>query len=138
VKTVNELKIDIVNCLSARIDGLEAVYIFGSYGDGTATSKSDIDIAFLSSTPCSTLELWEDSKALALQLGLDVDLIDIKTTHTVFRYQILSKGIRIFANDLHTVEAFESLAYSFYLRFNEERQPIIDAILADKKVYRAV
>jgi len=63
----------------------------------------------------------------------DVDLIDMNQTNTIFRYQILSNAKRLYG-DGYDVESFETLAYSFYLRFQEERKPIVDAIMRDKKV----
>ena len=35
----------------------------------------------------------------------------------------------------YEVESFETLAYSFYLRFQEERKPIVDAIIENRSVF---
>ena len=37
----------IVNTLKFEIPELQALYLFGSQSDGTANSKSDVDIAYL-------------------------------------------------------------------------------------------
>ena len=127
-------KSSIIHLLKNKIPSLEALYLFGSYVDGRATISSDIDIAYLSKKPFSQLERWDISQIVALSLEKDVDLVDLRQTNTIFRYQIISQGIRLYGSG-YEVESFETLAYSFYLRFQEERKPIIDAIYADKKIF---
>ncbi|PHS36779.1 MAG: nucleotidyltransferase [Sulfurovum sp.] len=124
----------IIDMLKKEIPELQALYIFGSYADGTATSSSDIDIAYLTVDVLTPTQRWDISQKLAILLSHDVDLIELKETNTVFRYQILSKGTRIFGEG-YEVESFETLAYSFYLRFQEERKPIMDEILKNRSVF---
>ncbi len=119
--------------LKELIPSLEAVYLFGSYADGMASENSDVDIGYLSLEELSPVGRWEISQKLANMLRKDVDLIDMRQTNTIFRYQILSSGKRIYGSG-YDVDSFENLAYSFYLRFQEERKPIVDAIMHDKKV----
>ena len=87
----------------------------------------------MSQKPLSSLERWAVSQKLASLLSLDVDLIELSTTNTIFRYEILSTAERIYGEG-YDVESFETLAYSFYLRFQEERQPIVDEIMKDVMV----
>ena len=124
----------IVNTLKQNIPELQALYLFGSQNDGTASSKSDVDIAYLSTVSLSSLERWEIAEKLASLLCLDVDLITLSQTNTIFRYQILSTAERIYGEG-YEVESFETLAYSFYLRFQEERKPIVDAIIENRSVF---
>jgi len=124
----------IIDTLAQDIPELQALYLFGSQNDGSATKKSDIDIAYLSKKPLSSLERWDISQKLASLLSLDVDLIELSSTNTIFRYQILSTAERIYGQG-YEVESFETLAYSFYLRFKEERQPIVDEIMKDVSVF---
>ena len=124
----------IVDTLKCEILGLQALYLFGSQNDGTASSKSDVDIAYLSTVSLSSLERWEIAEKLASLLSLDVDLITLSQTNTIFRYQILSTAERIYGEG-YEVESFETLAYSFYLRFQEERKPIVDAIIENRSVF---
>ena len=124
----------IVNTLKQNIPELQALYLFGSQNDGTASSKSDVDIAYLSTVSLSSLERWEIAEKLASLLSLDVDLITLSQTNTIFRYQILSTAERIYGEG-YEVESFETLAYSFYLRFQEERKPIVDAIIENRSVF---
>ncbi len=123
----------IIDTLKQEIPELQALYLFGSQNDGSATKKSDVDIAYLTQQTLTSLERWDVSQKLASLLSLDVDLIELSTTNTIFRYQILSTAERIYG-DGYDVESFETLAYSFYLRFQEERQPIVDEIMKDVKI----
>ncbi len=124
----------IIDTLKQEIPKLQALYLFGSQNDGSATKKSDVDIAYLSQKTLTSLERWDVSKKLASLLSLDVDLIELSTTNTILRYEILSTADRIYGEG-YEVESFETLAYSFYLRFKEERQPIVDEILKNKSVF---
>ena len=124
----------IIKQLTKDIPKLKAIYIFGSQADNTALPNSDIDIAFLSDILLDEVTIWEISNELAFILKKDIDLIDIKKTNTIFRVQILSKANRIYCTDNISVEAFESLAYSFYVRFKEERRVIEEQIMKDGKV----
>jgi len=130
----NKDKQQIIDTLKQDIPELQALYLFGSQNDGTATKKSDIDIAYLSKNPLSSLVRWDISQKLASVLSLDVDLIELSSTNTIFRYQILSTAERIYGKG-YEVESFETLAYSFYLRFKEERQPIVDEIMKDVSAF---
>lgn len=127
----------IIDSIKDSIPELQALYLFGSQKDGTATSKSDVDVAYLSKVALSSLERWDVSQKLASLLSLDVDLVELSTTNTIFRYQILSTAERIYGEG-YEVENFETLAYSFYLRFQEERKPIVDAIMKNKSVFGTI
>jgi len=124
----------IIDTLKEEIPELQALYIFGSYADGTATKTSDIDIAYLASEALSPARRWDLSQKLAILLSRDVDLVELSGTNTIFRYQILSEGTRIYGEG-YEVENFETLAYSFYLRFQEERKPIVDEIMKNRSVF---
>jgi predicted nucleotidyltransferase len=123
----------IMDILRSDVPKLQAVYLFGSRQDGTATTQSDIDIAYLSDATLDAVRRWDVSGKLASALSCDVDLVDLRQTDTIFRYQILSKGTRIYGGG-YEVESFETLAYSFYLRFREERQPIVDEIMKNRSI----
>lgn len=129
-----EQKETITQVLQSKIDSLKAVYLFGSYANNTATHKSDIDLSYLTDSPITSVKNWEIANTLSSELGIDVDLVNLAQTDTIFRYQIISTGQRIQGSGFE-VESFETLAYSFYLRFQEERKPILDAIYADKRVF---
>ena len=135
LETVDKQKI--IDTLKNELPKLQAIYIFGSQIDGTATQKSDVDIAYLSKKPLTNLERWSVTQKLALLLNIDVDLIELASANTIFRYQIISTAERIYGEG-YEVENFETLVYSFYLRFKEERQSIVDEIYKNKSIFGAV
>ena len=124
----------IIDILKSEIPSISAIYLFGSQGDGSATKESDVDIAYLSGQKLSSVERWELSEKLASALSMDVDLVDLSTPNTVFKYQIVSTSERIYGEG-YEVESFETLVYSFYLRFREERQPIVEEIMKRRSVF---
>ena len=126
----------LVDMLKKEIPKLQALYLFGSQADGTAETASDVDVAYLCEERLSAVQRWELSQKLARSLSLDVDLIELSRTNTIFRYQIISTAERLYGEG-YEVERFETLAYSFYLRFQEERKPIVDAIMEKKSIYGA-
>jgi len=130
----NKEKQLIVDTLKSEIPELQALYLFGSQNDGTASMQSDVDIAYLSKRELTSVERWELSNRLASLLSINVDLIELSQTNTIFRYQILSTAERIYGEG-YEVESFETLAYSFYLRFQEERKPIVDEIIKNRSVF---
>ena len=109
------MKKPIIKILKDNIPNIEAIYIFGSVAEGRDGSSSDVDVAFLSDTPIDSLRVWELSNEIAFELKRDVDLVDLKQTNTIFRFQIISKGERIY--------------------FKDERRAIEEQILKDGRVY---
>jgi len=123
----------IIDTLRSDIPSLQAIYIFGSFADGTANDSSDVDIAYLSEDRLSDTKRWELSSKIARLLKRDVDLIELRGADTIFRYQIISTAKRVYGGG-YEVESFETLVYSFYLRFKQERKPIEDAILENGRI----
>ena len=134
MKLTSKQKKAIFQILENEINPLKAIYLFGSYADDSATQTSDIDIAYLTDSIVTPNKNWEISNALSRALSINVDLVNLAQTDTIFRYQVISTGKRLYGSG-YEVESFETLAYSFYLRFQEERKPILDAIYADRRVF---
>jgi len=118
----------IIEFLNNSIKDIDSLYIFGSYADDNFTKDSDIDIAFLNKSELSAVEIWDISSSLSSLLNIDVDLVDLKHTNIIFRFEIISKAIKIYETNKQAVEKFEDLTYSFYIDFNEIRSSIIDDI----------
>ncbi len=64
----------------ARKLGLRAVYLFGSYARGKATTESDIDLLVDTLEPCGLFRSEAIRQELQEQLGKEVDLIHVETT----------------------------------------------------------
>ena len=135
--TLNEKeRRDIVALLRKEIPSIQAVYLFGSQADKSANAASDVDIAFLTNETVSNVRRWEIAQKLAVLCLRDVDLIDLKTANTVLRFYVVAMGERLYGEG-YEVDLFETVSYSAYLRFKEERKAIVDAIVDDKRVFGA-
>jgi uncharacterized protein len=116
---------EIITLIRQSWPSVKAVYIYGSMVKGGVTSSSDVDIAVLSSVSLAARDRWDLSQKLALLLKRDVDLVDFKKASTVFQFQVVSTGERIFCDDPQWCEPVEDLIYSDYARLNEERKDIL-------------
>jgi predicted nucleotidyltransferase len=121
-------KIDerIISFLQQTIPGVQAIYRFGSAGTGSERRDSDVDIAFLPEASPDASVTWTLGGELAVLLGRDVDLVDLRGASTVMRSQVVSTGERIFGS--HDADAFETMVYAAYALLNEERAGILDDI----------
>ena len=117
-----------IQTIVEALPDVAGIYIFGSAGTNFEKKDSDIDLAILTISPILPAFLWDLSQIIAVHLSKDVDLINLKDASTVFCFQIISTGKRVYCRDQAICDEFEMLAYSSYLRLNEERKEIIDAI----------
>ena len=108
------------------IPSLSAIYLFGSYGSNYQRKDSDIDLAILTKEEIEILSLWEIAQNISLEIKIDVDLIDLRKASTVFCFQILTEGKRIYAPNPSYSDKFETVALSMYLNLNEERKEILE------------
>jgi uncharacterized protein len=125
----------ILTILQRYYPELQGVYIFGSTVSGEAHNESDLDLAILLPTVANSDRLWECKQELETVLMQDVDLIDLQKASTVLRAQIINTGFQILELDRKACQSFEMLSLSMYLRFNEERVGIVEAILQDKRIF---
>lgn len=114
----------IISFLQSKMK-LRLLILYGSYASGHATEKSDIDLAFLADDEIDSFKLWyEVSQELAGLMRVEsVDLIDMKTIDTVFRFIIVSTGKIIFQDG--NFDEYLDLAYTQYLQLNDDRREII-------------
>jgi predicted nucleotidyltransferase len=109
--------------------GLEAVYIFGSAARGELGPTSDLDLAFLAASSPASAEVFEAAQDLAIRVGRDVDLVDLRRASTVLQAQVVGNGRRLVTNDLVAAETFEMLALSDYAWLEERRASALQAFL---------
>ena len=127
---------EVIEILQKEIQGLAAVYLFGSRSEGQARSDSDTDIAYLSTGPeMPPVDRFFLAQKLANILNTDVDLVDLRVASTILRFEIIGKGKRIFCQDETICDLFEITVFSMYQRFQEERKEILEKILRKGSVY---
>lgn len=114
-----------VDILCRSVPNVIAIVLFGSYGNVYETEQSDLDLAILSQSKLDVVALWDLSQNIATELNKDVDLIDLRSASTVFRFQVLSTGKLIYCSNQREFAFFENTAYAMYLNFQETRKDIL-------------
>lgn len=114
--------------ITNRISGLIGIWLYGSVAKGEETPESDLDIAFLAREPLPQLDRLELATGLMMQIGRDVDLVDLRTAPAVLRKEIIAHGRRIYCAEIMACETFEDFAFADYARLNEERAGIMEDI----------
>ena len=64
-----------------------------------------------------------------------MDLVDLKQAPTVFQFQVVSTGQRIYAKNINDCDSFENFVYKSYAKLNEERAEILKDIQKRGSVY---
>ena len=106
-------EISIVSMLRERLDSLKLVYLFGSQASGGATPESDVDLGVCCSKPVDPVVRYELEQDLAVQLSLDVDLVDMAVAGDVVNKEIVENGVLLFGNT-DSAERYELNVYSDY------------------------
>lgn len=128
-----------VEIIRRDFPSMQAIYLFGSYAQGTPSADSDVDIAVLLPVEIAraTGDLrWSDTAlALSKHLRRDVDLVNLRLVSTVFQNQIIHTGRLIYSGDERARQEFEMLTLSFYMKLNEERAEIMRQFRETRRAY---
>lgn len=120
--------------------GVEAIYLFGSYGTEDEWPSSDVDIALLlppaQAKSVKNLIVSECRFALDDLLKKEVDLVNLRMVSTVFQFQIVTTGRLLYTGNAYAVDEFEMLTLSFYQKLNEERREILEEFYKTGRAYR--
>ena len=116
----------IIEFLQKHLTGVYALYLYGSFASGVATTESDVDLAFLSDEQISNVDKWKVQEKLAAELNKDVDLVNLKDASTVLRKEIVEKGNLLYSSDRYKTESFEMTTLSMYMDLNESRKDILN------------
>lgn len=127
----------IIEYLCATFPDIGAIYIYGSFGTKYETQKSDIDIAILFplgfQAKWSKWEFWSRAQELGILLKKEIDLVYLNDASTVFSYEILLQGRRIYVKNESEINEIEFYYFARYLRFQESRLFLIEEYLKGKK-----
>lgn len=121
--------------VSSRLPDVVALYLYGSYAEGRQRPDSDLDLAILCRKPIDTTSLYETRMALAQELEMDVDCVDLQNIPLTLAAQVLESGILILDQDLSYRGKIETALMSRYANLNEERKEIIHDICTRGSVY---
>lgn len=125
----------LVGLLRSRVDGLLAVYAFGSRIQGTADERSDLDLAVLVRGYADPLALWDLAGDAADIAGCPVDLLDLRRASTVMQQQVLVKGEHWWVAEGAEAGLFECAVLSEKLELDRARAPLLRDIERDGRVY---
>lgn len=123
---LNQAKL--VGILLKNIPNIRLIYLFGSQADGTSTAQSDIDIAVLLDRKIDPVVRYDLEQTLILELGQEVDLVDLLSASTVLQNQVVMRGTLIYGSRSEQA-SFEMQVMSMYQHLNEERSEIVSAYL---------
>lgn len=116
----------IIKVLNDEIEGLELIILFGSAASlAYQQKKSDIDIAFLASKTINNVQRWDIQEKLASLLNSDVDLVDVRNSNDVLRFEIITKGKTLFIKPSNNMEYFLDSVYINYIQLNEDRAELM-------------
>lgn len=124
----------LVELLRSRLDGLLAVYAFGSRVQGTAGEHSDLDLAVLVQGYADPLALWTLAGEAADIVGCPVDLLDLRKASTVMQQQVLVTGERWWAIGKEA-GLFECAVLSEKVELDRAREALLRDIEREGRVY---
>jgi len=101
----------------------QLVMVFGSYAKKTQTPQSDLDIAFWSDKELSSYEIWLLAQQIAMELNIDIDLVNLKDANDVLKFQVATTGIILLNNNM---DSFLDKCYTDYFQLNDDRKEILD------------
>lgn len=119
----------------AALPDVVAVYVFGSAATGHYAPGSDLDVAVLGSRPLPSRDVYDLARALEVELGTDVDLVDLMTASTVLKYEVITQGRRVHCVDPSTVIVYEARCLSEYGRYRDGIAPLLDAVHETGQAY---
>lgn len=125
----------IIEYLAKHIEGLEGIYLFGSYASGDATEGSDIDIAILCKNRLSFGLKATILQDLNLLTGKAVDLVELRYVDTFFQEEIITTGQLIVTFNKDLCERFEDYIYSAALDFRNFRKSHVEEIIARGSIH---
>lgn len=111
------------------------IYLFGSAARNELRKDSDIDIAILTDNDIDPYECFLKAQELADVFKRDVDLINLNTSSTVFKAQVVGTGKKVYCSDETKRMYFEMRALKSYAMLNEEREVILQKIKERGSVY---
>lgn len=130
----------IVSFLVEQYKGLQAIYLFGSYGTDAEFPDSDIDIAVLldenAAAAVTGNQLLEAGVSLGRITRKPVDLVNLRNASTVMQKEVIASDKCIYCTSLSAVLKFEMETISDYQHLNYERRFIIEDFLETGRAYQ--
>lgn len=126
---------EVIKVLVDQWPDLQAIYLFGSRANETATKTSDWDFGLLPVRPIDPLDLWKTKEALEIRFSSDFDLIDLRAASTVLQFEVLKTSKLVYSADEFARQEYEYLVISHYQKLSDERRDILSDIYKRGTVY---
>jgi predicted nucleotidyltransferase len=95
---------------------VQAIYLFGSAAAGKARGDSDIDLAVLTG---ERMGLGDELRLRAIAVEElrrdDIDFVILDNAPPLLRYEVITRGRRLFARDAAAVDMFEHRSIMTYM-----------------------
>jgi len=124
----------VVRTLLATFPNALGIYAFGSRIEGTARPDSDLDLAILVEGYADPIALWDTSHQLANEIGLPVDLLDMRAASTVMQHQVLTRGQRLWGKDPQA-GLYECFVMTEKAHLDDARAPLLADIAREGSVH---
>ena len=85
---------------------VRAIWLFGSRARGEQGPGSDLDLAVLADPALSVMERARLMDLVGIEIGMDVDVVDLATAQPALAWEILTTGALAFDDGSGTVENF--------------------------------
>lgn len=118
-----------------ELPDMEALYAFGSRARGDARVHSDLDLAVLSATALDPLRRFQAQQALSVQLGVDVDLVDLRTASSVLQSEVIHDGKLLFTSDADRTLDFEARVLGDYAELLDATRRLREQVRETGRVY---
>ena len=84
-----------INIIISQVEGMIAdywaIYVFGSFANGTATENSDVDAAVLCLPPIQSSVLVDLVEHLSVELSRAIDVVDMGVASDVLNMEIITE-----------------------------------------------
>lgn len=124
----------IVEILKRSFD-IVLIYAYGSFARGEGREDSDVDIAVYTEHEIDSYALFMISGEIALALGREIQIVDLRTVSTVLGAQIVGNHGVLYCSDDVLRANLNIRFFKEYALLNEERACILDRIREEGQVY---
>lgn len=109
-------RLGVLSKRAAQVEGLLALWLFGSFARGDSTPISDVDLAYLPNPGLEgeALERFEDRLYLLISstLGTDeISFVNLRYAPISLRWQVLAEGILLYCRDQGAVACLAEKVY---------------------------
>lgn len=111
------------------------IYLYGSFAREEGREDSDIDLAIYIEEQLSFYDLFIIANKLSSKVKRDVQIVDLRDIDTVFAAQIVGTREELYCEDEYLKDNYNMRVFKDYAKLNEERQPVLEAIERDGKIY---